>query len=173
MTEGSSLPPSLENGDENTSLITESETPLRLSEEKMIEAIAIQAIQKSSKFSGPIPSPEVLEGYKTVLPDAPERILAMAEREQSHRHKLEQQQVSAYTRDIKDDRYEGRLGQIFAVTIALTAIACGTYLAINDKQISGSIISASGIGGIVTVFVKGRSPTREKDEVDQDSDSEL
>jgi uncharacterized membrane protein len=40
----------------------------------------------SQQFSGPIPPPQILGDYDKVQPGFAERIIAMAEREQSHRH---------------------------------------------------------------------------------------
>lgn len=39
--------------------------------------------------SGPIPSPEVFREYEDILPGSADRILAMAELQQAHRHSLE------------------------------------------------------------------------------------
>jgi hypothetical protein len=44
---------------------------------------AIYAIEEQKSFSGPLPAPEDFMAYKNVMPDAPERILAMAERQSS------------------------------------------------------------------------------------------
>ena len=43
------------------------------------------------RFTGPIPPPEILHQYREVLPDAPERILSMAEKQQNHRMDLEKE----------------------------------------------------------------------------------
>lgn len=40
-------------------------------------------------FSGPLPPPEVLQGYKEAEPAAPQIILTMAEKEQGQRHHTE------------------------------------------------------------------------------------
>lgn len=48
-------------------------------EEKVLAVVA------QSEFSGPLPPPEAFLGYQEVLPDAPDRILRMAEKEQDMR----------------------------------------------------------------------------------------
>jgi Predicted membrane protein (DUF2335) len=40
---------------------------------------------QQSRYASPLPSPEDLERYQKLLPDAPERLLASGEREQAHR----------------------------------------------------------------------------------------
>ena len=47
-----------------------------------------ETIQQRIEFSGPIPPPQVLKQYEEIIPGAGERILAMAEKEQDHRHGL-------------------------------------------------------------------------------------
>lgn len=45
----------------------------------------VLAVVAQSEFSGPLPPPEAFMGYRDVLPDAPDRILRMAENEQEMR----------------------------------------------------------------------------------------
>lgn len=42
-----------------------------------------EIIQQTSIFSGPIPSPEILERYEKLLQGSADRILTMAEKEQN------------------------------------------------------------------------------------------
>jgi len=53
----------------------------------------------TSLHIGPLPLPEVLAGYKEFVPDAPERILAMAEKEQAARIEREREVAAAVERD--------------------------------------------------------------------------
>ena len=55
--------------------------------EGIVETDAGQTIVEIKSHSGPIPSPEYLEKYGKILPSCPERILTMAEREQSQKHR--------------------------------------------------------------------------------------
>lgn len=45
-------------------------------------------IQTESRFSGPLPHPELFAQYNKVLPGTAERIVKMTESEQGHRHSL-------------------------------------------------------------------------------------
>ena len=49
----------------------------------------------SVQWQGPLPPPEVLEKFNSVLPDGAARIVAMAEREQAHRIAIEAQGLVA------------------------------------------------------------------------------
>ena len=48
---------------------------------------------QEQQFSGPIPPPVILEQYSKILPNAPERIIAMAEKQQNHEHQTIDQVV--------------------------------------------------------------------------------
>ena len=54
------------------------------------ERQTVQRVEHRSEmiaaYRGPIPPPEILEGFERVVPGAGERILAMAEREQANKH---------------------------------------------------------------------------------------
>ena len=52
------------------------------------ESVAVQFT------SGPIPSPEVLRQYEALHPDLPDKIFAMAQKEQEHRHAVDLQKLS-------------------------------------------------------------------------------
>jgi uncharacterized membrane protein len=61
-------------------------TPLQSSE----TAVFAQKTELSySVHSGPLPPPEDLAKYNMIVPDAAERILRMAEKQQAHRMELE------------------------------------------------------------------------------------
>ena len=47
------------------------------------------SITQVQQWSGPLPSPDALERYNAVLPNAAERIMIMAEKEMEHRHQRE------------------------------------------------------------------------------------
>ena len=47
------------------------------------------SIAQYQQWSGPLPSPESLAKYNAVIPNAAERIMAMAEKEMEHRHQRE------------------------------------------------------------------------------------
>ena len=66
-------------------------------------------------WSGALPRPEDFAKFGDVVPDAPERILRMAEKEQEHRIALEAQIVPANIRS-------GRRGQLLGAGISVVAL---------------------------------------------------
>jgi len=90
---------------------------------------------RSQRWSGPIPPPAVLQQYDAVLPGAPERILAMAERQ--HQHQIEQEKAFAAQEQYNlvtvrithnADASRSKLGLIFAFIIALFGISVSAGL---------------------------------------------
>lgn len=55
------------------------------------DSTQLDLFAKVSKRTGPLPSPGELAQYNRVLPDAANRILTMAEKQQQHHHNMEQQ----------------------------------------------------------------------------------
>lgn len=102
----------------------------------------------SATYSGPIPPPEILQGYEKVLPGAAERILSMAEKQAKHRQEMESIKVKSGTRD-------SLIGEIFALIIGLTTIVSGAVVAIKGQPWPGAVIGTTGLAGLVSVFIYG------------------
>jgi len=117
----------------------------------------------SHQFSGPIPPPDILRSYEDAIPGSGDRLILMAEKEQHHRHTMQTRLVDAKLDNTKRFYNEKKTGQFCGLTIGLVCIISGSFLALNDKQLAGSVIGTSGIGGIVSVFVIGREKQRKDD----------
>ena len=119
-----------------------------------------QQISPKEQLTGLIPPPVILEQYNRVFPDAASRFIAMAEREQEHRHQMQEKLVDAQILDDKRTRTERRLGQIFGLSIGVVAIVAGSTTAIFGAPIAGSIaggvLGSAAIAGLVFVFVLDR-----------------
>lgn len=104
-----------------------------------------------SEFSGPIPPPNIIKGYEEVLPGAADRIIAMAEKQSSHRQEMEKTMVEAESRD-------SLLGVLFAFVLGMSCIIASIIMVIfvpdNAGAISGALIGVTGIGTIITAFLK-------------------
>lgn len=83
--------------------------------ETQVEITHTQSIELSA---GPLPHPDFFQAYENTLPGAADRILAIAETQQQHRH----EQQSARLRS--DESRESR-GQWIAFTVVLTGIIAG------------------------------------------------
>lgn len=58
----------------------------------------ILQLKTFSGFKDVLVEPEKVEKYQKFMPGADERIFAMMEKEQAHRHQLEKKQVETYSR---------------------------------------------------------------------------
>lgn len=95
--------------------------------------------------SGPLPAPETFAHYEQIHPGAAERILTMAENEQSHRHGRENRIIT----NEFGIRYAGQAGAILALILL-----CGSviYCASIGRDVAAGVIGAVGV--IVTAFLR-------------------
>lgn len=101
------------------------------------------AHQQSKHYSGPIPEPSDLQQYENIKIGFAERIMSMAERESSHRQKID-------NRIINSERIGGIFGQIIAAcmggsVIVLMGYAISKGFAEQVKWIGISIASVVGL----------------------------
>lgn len=114
-----------------------------------VEVVAtLLAVAK--RFSGPLPPPEALEHYERVLPGGAERIIAMAEREQKHRHGVEQ-------RTSRVGAWIGPVGLVFAFLLAALALGGSIWLISNGHSVSGLVIAISEVIALSWAFISARS----------------
>ncbi len=111
---------------------------------------------QASTFSGPLPPPEIMEGYNRIVPNAAERIIAVFETEVKHRHELERLQAIGDEKDRSRSLSLVFSGQIFGFLLALAFIVSGAFLIFHDKQISGTVISTTAMLGIVAAFLRSK-----------------
>jgi uncharacterized membrane protein len=117
----------------------------------------VQTIQ--TVFSGPLPPPEVLEKYNTILPGAAERILRMAEIQSEHRQGLEKRVIGS---DIKRSFW----GSIFAFIFGMSLIGLGAALLLMGRDISGFVSLGIAMAPIMTAFIYG-SRARKKERIEK------
>lgn len=132
-------------------------------EKREIVSRAIYAIEEQKAFSGPLPPPEDFLAYKKVLPDAPERILSMAERQLEHR-------IKAENKIIDSGIVESKHGQYLGALIVILCLAGSVFLGINGHDwLAGSMVAI--IAAVGTIFVLHKEPNKaEKSEGNNNSD---
>ncbi|MDA1349682.1 MAG: DUF2335 domain-containing protein [Chloroflexi bacterium] len=95
----------------------------------------------------------MLEQYNSVLPDAAERILHMAEEQQSHRISLEKTVVGG-------DSKRAYIGLGAGLTVALTVIVVAGGLIIKGHDWAGVTIAGIDLVSLTAVFVYGTRSRR-------------
>ena len=89
-----------------------------------------------SFFRGPLPPAEELAKYNQIIPNGADRIMVMAEKEQSHRQNMESIVVNSVSS-------QNKRGQWFAYSVAILAIFLSAYLFNLGRDWFGiSVISA-------------------------------
>jgi uncharacterized membrane protein len=106
--------------------------------------------------SGPLPAPQVLEGYERICPGAAERIIAMAEAQGRHRQQMERETLAASVEWQNKMFAEARRGQFCALAIGMAAIITGGLVVAAGHPVSGSILGGSGVAGLVSAFIYDR-----------------
>lgn len=132
-------------------------------EQKQESYLLAQSIH--SKFSGPLPHPDILAKYEDVYPGAASKIFQMAEEQANHRRKMESDTLWLAGRD-------SLRGSIFGFIIAMVGIISGLVIVyINPSStanaIGGSLVSGGSLVTIIQTFVIGsrkKSKDSEKSE---------
>lgn len=130
------------------------------SEQKDVMIKAFTYMEQRS-FSGPLPAPEDFIRYREALPDAPERIMIMAEKQTDHRIKCEQDIIKAKKR-------ENLIGQIAGFLIAICCLVVACILGLNGHDWLAGVIPTS-IAGLAAIFVL----RKRKPDNPQSDDSQL
>ncbi|WP_336708893.1 MULTISPECIES: DUF2335 domain-containing protein [unclassified Cedecea] len=113
-------------------------------------------VSHETSFSGPLPPPDIISGYDKVVPGGAERIFAMAEKEQSHRHTMDSTAVNGAIN--KDKR-----GQCMGFSIAIIILAIASVFAWRGSTTFAGTLIAIDLIGLVSVFVLGRRLPKSED----------
>jgi uncharacterized membrane protein len=109
----------------------------------------VVAVAEQHSFSGPLPHPEIMIGYNKIVPNAAERILAMAESDAEHQREIEMFAITS-------TRNEARLGQILGFTIGISALIVALICALNGQENVAMVIGGTTVVGLVSAFIIGR-----------------
>jgi Predicted membrane protein len=100
----------------------------------------------AQRFSGPLPHPAILAQYNDVIPGGAERVIAMAERNQQHRHAMESMVV-------RGGLSAQRNGQWFGLIVALVGMAGSIWLISQGQTWGGAAIGTVDVVGLVSLFI--------------------
>lgn len=104
---------------------------------------------EEQQYLGPIPPPEILNGFEQIVPGAAERILAMAEENGKHQREMEKKALAVAFRTVL-------IGQIFGLVIGVLAfVTCIIALYLGSEN-TAMTIGGVTVTGLVAVFVTGR-----------------
>lgn len=134
---------------ENQGIVTETMPKETI---KVIDSLPKQKreviLQAISAFQGPLPPPEILAGYEEISPGFADRIMAMAEKQQEHRIRLE---TSMVRRQLNQKSF----GQLIGFVITIVILSAVVYLAIEGHDWLAGILGTTTLLGIGHIFVLG------------------
>lgn len=116
--------------------------------EQVAEKVATVLSARMEMFLGPLPHPAHLAAYDEVVPGSAERIIAMAEGEQAHRHKWEKTEQ-------KSINIQGFVGLFLGALIVLAFIGGAIYCAMIGKELVGVAMIGVAAMGTIPAFIKG------------------
>lgn len=104
---------------------------------------------EESRYTSPLPSPDDLARYNELIPDGAERLLAVGEREQAHRHEIERRLVSLDEKGMPEF-YDGqRRGHYVSLALGIGYEAVMVVVVLAGAPIAGVAGAAVGIGAMV------------------------
>jgi uncharacterized membrane protein len=110
-----------------------------------------ELVFQSYGFTGPIPPPGILAGYDKALPNGADRVMKMAEREQEHRHKMEDTIVGK-------ESFEKRAGLVFAFSLSTLTLLLSAYLLIfTEKSGPGLTLFILEFAALAGAFLGARN----------------
>lgn len=111
------------------------------------------SVTQVQQWTGPLPAPDSLIRYNDAVPDAAERILAMAEKEMEHRHKKENAIVEQEGVMLKKMWRLSLISTIlgFVSVIILSAlVGYSLYTGADGIALGGAIGAIAAVAGLFT-----------------------
>jgi len=124
---------------------------LEVSPEKLKKVITKEI--RAELYKGPMPSPDLIERYSKLYPDAPEFFFSLMQKQTDHRINIEEKVISS-------NIIGERIGQVFAFIICVIAIASGVYLIMNNKDAAGISSILLSLGGVIGIFFVRKQRSR-------------
>lgn len=98
--------------------------------------------------SGPLPAPEELAQYNSIIPNGADRILRMAEEQQQHRMYLEKYVV-------RSDSKRAWAGLCAGAVVALSILGASVWLIMTGHETAGTVIAGLDMASVAGTFVYG------------------
>lgn len=141
----------LERGDDEDLLLQQIVETLEERAPHLLQTFTVSRVQ-ATKWSGPLPRPDVLAEFEKIVPGAAARIIAMTE------HVLT---ASGKTLDkVADAEISGsKRGQWMAYSLAIFSFVAGVVFFAIDKPWAGTAFISLPVVLLITSFLSGGDPT--------------
>lgn len=133
------------------------QAPLRpeSSQEARRRRMTVRAEATSLSYNSPLPPPEILAGYGRTQADAPNRILAMAKRQEAHRQQMEKIVVEAGAANASK-------AMNIAAYIATLFVGASVYMVHEHYAVYGIVTLGSTLAALAGVNVYGRAAQKQE-----------
>ncbi len=105
------------------------------------------SVSETHVYSGPLPPPEILEGYEKIAPGSSRIILEEFRKQGEHRRKCEQRMIFGYV----------WIMPFLSLLLVLFVVTAGVYLIMHNKDATGITTLLAPIGVIVGYFIIRKS----------------
>ena len=141
--------------------------------DEIVSEVTAEIRESTTAFRGPIPSPEMLREYNSVVPGLADRIVQMAIDEQNFRHEGFRQEQALQVEGLREGAKITRLGQHYAVSLALICVISGVILLSLDKKVEGLWLCLGPLAALTVAFMTGKiASVWHQSEDDQQDDGE-
>jgi uncharacterized membrane protein len=107
---------------------------------------ALTIEQRLEHFSGPLPSPDILERYDQIVPGLADRVVTVFEEQATHRMDLERTVI-------KGDTRRANAGMVTAAVFGLSLLAASVYLIMNGHEGPGVLALLTTFAGYGGAFL--------------------
>ncbi|MGY3931227.1 DUF2335 domain-containing protein [Aeromonas encheleia] len=128
--------------------------------ERIVQSPAIKRVVMEM-HQGPLPPARAMAEYEQVLPGSAERIMRMAELEQSQRHSMQKEQLAQHKELSKGFLNNDRLGKWMGFAIVLAVLGFAAWMADKGHPTIAGILVGVDLVGLAAVFVIGRLLSRD------------
>jgi uncharacterized membrane protein len=112
-----------------------------------------QVTVQQQVFSGPIPDPETLSRYDAISVGFADRLIQMAEKEQSSRLENQKQLIDMEQFNQKREHLNIRRAQIYALVSVLGVVGLCVYCLYLNQPETAKVIAISVLVGLAAVFL--------------------
>jgi uncharacterized membrane protein len=116
---------------------------------------------RQSSYTSPLPSPDDLDRYAAHLPDAAERLLSAGEREQAHRHQIENRLAALDEQALRRFYTGQRVALAISLTVGLVYLGGMVLAILHGYPLVGVGGAAFGIAAVISAVRRDPSAGRE------------
>jgi len=120
------------------------------SKDKIIHSFSTTIKSVQSSYVGPIPPPQMLNEYNSIITNGADRIISLTEKQMSHRQDLEIiKENNKFKISIR--------GQWFGFATSILFLGSSIYLAMNGHEGTASVLAGTTLAVVVSAFIAGKS----------------